>query len=73
VRAGVAGSRIRRQGSTEPIGTVTVSLGIAERQPGELALAWVDRADQALYASKMGGRNRVTLAAVATARPPVLA
>jgi diguanylate cyclase len=64
-RATVAASRIRRKEHDEPIGQVTVSLGVAERLPGEDAAAWYDRADQALYLSKQRGRNRVTLAAVA--------
>lgn len=37
----------------------TLSLGIAELAPGETAEHLVERADQALYASKAGGRDRV--------------
>jgi diguanylate cyclase (GGDEF)-like protein len=42
----------------------TISLGVAETLDG-LAdhKAWIERADQALYASKHAGRNRSTLAA----------
>jgi diguanylate cyclase len=63
IRATIAGSRIRRRDSHESIGQVTVSLGVAARRHGETAEAWFERADQALYASKQGGRNRVTAAA----------
>jgi two-component system, cell cycle response regulator len=43
--------------------TVTVSLGMATAKPGELGvLELVRRADDALYASKRSGRNKVTVA-----------
>jgi diguanylate cyclase (GGDEF)-like protein len=41
---------------------VTISLGVAERQPGIPFDQVMKDADIALYASKSGGRNRVTLA-----------
>jgi diguanylate cyclase (GGDEF)-like protein len=46
-------------GRTAPGLRITVSLGIAERRPGEAWREWVDRADRALYAAKTAGRNRV--------------
>ncbi|BCX19740.1 MAG: GGDEF domain-containing protein [Geminicoccaceae bacterium] len=46
------------------IGRITLSLGLAELQPGEPIGRWVERADRALYAAKRAGRNRsVALAA----------
>lgn len=42
---------------------VTVSIGVAVRAEGESVEAWMQRADQALYAAKHAGRNRVVLAA----------
>jgi diguanylate cyclase len=62
IRTTIAGSRIRRKDSQASIGQITVSLGVAQRRGGESAEEWFDRADRALYASKQGGRNRVTLA-----------
>ncbi len=38
---------------------LTVSIGVAERAEGESLEALVDRADRAMYAAKVGGRNRV--------------
>ena len=42
--------------------TITCSFGIAEMIPGEDPKKLFERADKALYASKEGGRNRVTSA-----------
>ncbi|MBL8714923.1 MAG: diguanylate cyclase [Myxococcales bacterium] len=41
---------------------VTVSVGYAGVRTGELADAWIERADKALYAAKTGGRNRAVAA-----------
>lgn len=42
--------------------TVTCSIGVAGKLPGEASLAWLKRADQALYSAKRGGRNQVVAA-----------
>lgn len=41
--------------------SVTISIGIAEFNKNETAENLIDRADKALYVSKEGGRNRVTI------------
>ena len=40
----------------------TLSIGVAEILPGQSVEQWLKRADQALYASKSSGRNRLTVA-----------
>lgn len=41
---------------------VTASIGLALRQEEEPASSWLERADQALYRAKDGGRNRTVVA-----------
>lgn len=40
---------------------ITISIGATMIQPGDTAVSFVERADQALYQSKSTGRNKVTL------------
>jgi diguanylate cyclase len=61
IRSTVEKASIRRQGSEQAVGRVTVSAGISLYQFGEPAEAFIFRADQALYVSKSGGKNRVTM------------
>jgi diguanylate cyclase (GGDEF)-like protein/hemerythrin-like metal-binding protein len=42
-------------------GNITVSLGVAEHVSGESENAWFRRTDEALYAAKNSGRNRVVV------------
>ncbi|NMQ29569.1 GGDEF domain-containing protein [Candidatus Accumulibacter phosphatis] len=63
LRALVAASRIKTGGGKQLlIGKITVSIGIADYVAGESAAEFIARADQALYAAKGEGRNRVNLA-----------
>ena len=59
IRQRIGAARIKRQGSDETVARVTLSLGVVRHQPGETAHALVERADQALYAAKAAGRDRV--------------
>jgi diguanylate cyclase len=65
IRKSVASGRIRRADNAEPVGDVTVSIGVALHDGGESFEQWLARADRALYASRQGGRNRVTAATFA--------
>jgi diguanylate cyclase (GGDEF)-like protein len=40
--------------------SITISIGASEIRPGEDAISFIRRADQALYRSKQNGRNRLT-------------
>lgn len=62
IRMMVEKCRIKRTFDNETVANITVSLGVASFKAGETAAALVARADAALYASKNGGRNRVTRA-----------
>ena len=45
-----------------PDQSVTISIGVAELQPDETVIAWLDRADGALYEAKRNGRNATSVA-----------
>ena len=49
---------------------VTVSIGVAERTRNESVCRWLERADQAMYRAKRGGRNQsVAWSSMATMHP----
>jgi diguanylate cyclase len=50
---------------------VTVSVGIGELRPGESMDSWIKHADDALYAAKKAGRNRVARSAEVPAHAQV--
>lgn len=62
IREEIASRVLKRRSTNEDLGKITVSAGIAERAPHESAHSVMERADAALYASKRGGRNLVSLA-----------
>jgi diguanylate cyclase len=49
------------QHSFATVGAVTISQGVAEHFGTESAETWFGRVDEALYAAKYGGRNRVSV------------
>ena len=59
IRKSVASKRIVKKGSDEPIGNITMSMGVTSYHAGEPATEFIERADQALYLAKKLGRNRV--------------
>lgn len=65
IRATVERCRIKRSDSKEVVANVTVSLGVACHNGKESPAEFVARVDAALYESKNGGRNRVTIAGAA--------
>lgn len=65
VRQAFEGRQIVARNTGKIIGGVTVSAGGACYEPGERLSDWVERADQALYAAKKTGRNRVCMAPLA--------
>lgn len=66
IRTTIAAGRVRRNNG-ELIGNITLSIGVAHHQAGETLKAFLERADQALYAAKNSGRNRVSVYGAAAA------
>jgi diguanylate cyclase (GGDEF)-like protein len=60
LRQAVEQRKVALEGSAELL-QVTISVGGARHQPGEPGETTLERADQALYRAKNGGRNRVEL------------
>ena len=60
IRAAIESKKLLRKSTNEELGRITISMGIAQYRPGERLQDLVERADSCLYASKRGGRNRVT-------------
>ena len=71
LRAEIAKSRLVVRNRGQDLGKVTISIGVAQWQPGETPDECFRRADQALYRAKHEGRNRVVAAARTT--QPVMA
>lgn len=59
IRQTVARRRVINRRTSQDLGRVTLSIGVAEMALGEPLTAFVQRADEALYAAKRNGRNRV--------------
>ncbi len=61
VRTAVERKKLMRKSTNENLGNITISIGVAQFAPGEDVWGFVERADKCLYASKLNGRNQVTL------------
>ena len=62
IRQEIGSRSLKRRSTNDDLGAVTVSIGLAQKRSDEPALTLMGRADEALYASKRAGRNRVTSA-----------
>lgn len=58
IRGSIAECRITRRSTGEVLPTITVSIGVAQFQPGESMADLIERCDRALYRAKQSGRNR---------------
>ncbi len=61
IREELANSKLKKRGSEESIGKITVSAGVSAFHPGDDSMSLIDRADEALYLSKSSGRNQVNI------------
>ncbi len=59
VRQKIATKDIINQSKNEKLGRLSVSLGVAQLEPGEPLVQLIERADRALYKAKAAGRNNV--------------
>jgi diguanylate cyclase len=59
VRRRISDAKLTRRTTGQEIGSVTVSIGVAQFRPGESAEALIERCDRGLYQAKAAGRNRV--------------
>lgn len=59
LRASFAQLKLEKKAKSEALGTITVSVGVAQYRPGESLENLINRADKALYFAKNAGRNRV--------------
>ena len=60
VHQAIRSTRLTRRSTGDTLGAVTVSIGIAQHRRGESMTDFIGRADTCLYASKRGGRDRIT-------------
>lgn len=67
LRREIAAKRMQRKDTQEPLGTITMSFGVARYVAGEGIDSFMQRADRALYMAKRHGRNNVT-----EAPPPII-
>lgn len=62
LRKSVESREVVNRTSNQNLGKITLSVGVAELQPGETVESLISRADAALYTAKQNGRNQVAAA-----------
>nr|WP_243846400.1 GGDEF domain-containing protein [Rhizomicrobium palustre] len=60
IRSNVENKKLVKRSTGDILGTITISIGVAELGQNDTAEKLVQRADQCLYKAKNSGRNRVT-------------
>ena len=61
IRSFFAQTTLKAVGTSKPLGTITVSIGVARYRAAEEPESFLNRCDQALYFAKSKGRNRVEI------------
>ena len=69
IRHAVESKKIVKRSSGDSLGSITLSMGVAQFVDGESAADVINRADSCLYAAKHAGRNRVMTEAEFEALP----
>ncbi len=59
LRSTVCTRDLVRRSTRQPLGTLTLSVGVTVYRPGEPLADFLHRADRCLYAAKQSGRDRV--------------
>lgn len=59
IRKAVASKKIVKRSTGETLGSITLSIGVAQYNPAESIETALNRADACMYAAKNAGRNRV--------------
>lgn len=60
IRTALIAKELIKRSTGESLGRITMSVGVAVFRERDTRHTFIERADMALYASKRGGRNRVT-------------
>jgi diguanylate cyclase len=69
IRKAISECTITRRSSGEALPGITVSIGVAQLQPGESMVDLMERCDRALYKAKDAGRNRVVACGTGLTNP----